>query len=271
MVRIALILALGFSLVGCRSTPSADPTWWNPGTWFSGSAGRSVDKAHRDLEAKDAELDSRERDLIKVAQGEILKTETALKSAPASRPVAIATDSAQSAGLALGQAVGPISKLERIELERLVEGLLSENEEIRIRAEATAASRKADLDALVEVHAKALAEKQEALEKLAASEGKLRESFDRENALANKYRNAKFLVITLIVLSLAGFALSIYFRVTGLNFAGSVVRAVDRFKSSNTEVSSAPAVEDLLDWLSKSMNDGQKKTVKQIRAKNSLK
>lgn len=171
-------LALVLPLSGCATGSSAK--WYAPATWFSAAPAAKLDRAISTEEtARHA--------VIRSAQKSAHTTAAALASAPASRPVALATETNTATVALLDQAAGPMQADELSRLRATVAGLLSDNADLRARAEA---QRAADARSIGEVSA-ALA-KAEAASEAAAS--KLRIAFDRENALANELRGQRALL-----------------------------------------------------------------------------
>lgn len=259
---VVLVAAASLFLSGCQTRPSADPTWWNPGTWFSGSEGRAVKRAQSNVEWAQSEVDDKREVLIKTAQKEAIKTDAAIHLADPSRPVEVASRSSAKTLIALSEAVGPVSAAERQVLIGLVGELVSENEDIRLAAEDR--NRKAEdlLDDQVQQLVRSRKELAKLESKLLERTTQLEVAFVRENALANKYRNAKFIIIALAVLAVIVAIVAAYFRFTGMSAVGSLVSGIERFKSdSNPEW-----VESLLTDLSMSMNDRDKKLVRKVRS-----
>lgn len=184
-------------LSGCATGP-AGSTWWNPGTWFSHHAAASVDSAA-------VKVDKKEDAAVKAAQTEVVKTGEALEAAPPSREVELAKRFNGNAETLLAQATGPLSLGDSAALKALVRDLRSETAATREKAEK--AQKKAE-ESLSELSA----DLQEAQGKLAKAETNLRAAFERENALANKYRNIRFVAVGAVVLSLVLGGLWLYVR-----------------------------------------------------------
>lgn len=174
----AAVLVPVLLLSGCASSTGAK--WYAPATWFSHAPADKVDRA------QDKEEVARHA-VVKAAQRSAHSTAAALASAPASRPVAVASDSAALTVALLDQAAGPMQAEDLAKLRVTVAGLLSENAEIRAKAEA---QRAADEQSIGEVSA-ALAKAEAASEAAAA---KLRTAYERENALANELRTQRALL-----------------------------------------------------------------------------
>jgi hypothetical protein len=165
------------SLTGCTTAPGSK--WYAPATWFSHAPADRVDRA------QDKEEVARHA-VVKAAQRSAHSTAAALAVAPASRPVAVAADSNASAVALLDQAAGPMEAQDLASLRATVAGLLSENAEIRAKAEAQRATEARTIGEVSAALAKAEAKSEEAA-------GKLRTAYERENALANELRSQRAL------------------------------------------------------------------------------
>ncbi len=169
----ACLLALIVLLSGCTASPGK--SWWNPATWRSAKES----SAHATAQSQTA----KQRDaLLKEAQKATHETSQALAAAPESRPVAVATESNQSATQLLDQALGSLPLDEQTRLRERVAALLSENEAIRTAAERERAAARTTAAEFSRLYETARAAEIKATADLAAA-------FTRENALADKYRN----------------------------------------------------------------------------------
>lgn len=173
------IVALWLLLVtGCGTTGGA--RWYAPATWWSSRPAANVDKAHaQESNARDA--------VIKAAQKATHETQIALASAPASRPVAVASDSNNSAVALLDQAAGPLDAADLARIRQTIVGLLSDNAALRAAAEKDRAREQGNIAEVSAALSRAEA-------KSTAAEDKLRTAFDRENALANELRSQRALL-----------------------------------------------------------------------------
>lgn len=178
-MRHVFTITTALLLTGCTTSQSG-VRWYAPATWFSHAPADKVDRA------QDKEEIARHA-VVKAAQRSAHTTAAALAAAPTSRPVAVAADSAASTVALLDQAAGPMQAEDLAKLRATVAGLLSENAEIRAKAEA---QRAADARSIGEVSA-ALAKAEAASEAAAA---KLRTAYERENALANELRTQRALL-----------------------------------------------------------------------------
>lgn len=174
----ALLIGVAILSAGCASGDGAK--WYAPATWLSHRPADVADRAAK-VEA------TAERAAVKAAQRATHETAYALAVAPASRPVEVATSANEVARGLLDQVAGPMSVDETARLRQLVADLLSENAEVRAAAEK---QRATDAANVAEVSQK-LARAQSAVD---AAAGKLREAFERENALANELRAQRALM-----------------------------------------------------------------------------
>lgn len=179
---IAFILCFS----GCASTGTGRH-WWVPTTWFSSSEATKVSK----LEDR---VDTSRDQLIKAAQKTSHETQEALAAAPASRPVDVAVESNNQTVAVLDQAAGPLTANEVVGLRNRVANLLSENAEVRAKAEKERAKDRETIGDLSDKLAKVQA-------KLDAAESKLPDALRREAAIANKYRTLMWGAGCLLVLA----------------------------------------------------------------------
>jgi hypothetical protein len=164
-----LILAL---TGGCAS---AGGHWWAPRTWFSSRPASIVTAATGAVNtSKDQAVSS--------ARSEVTKASIALLSAPASRPVAIASPAVANAQALLDQVAGPMTASDLTELRKLVSDLLSDDTAVRQAAE----GKQADADSKIAEISSKLSEREAALSE---AQAKLKDAFTRENLLADTYRS----------------------------------------------------------------------------------
>lgn len=219
-MRQALATATLLVLTGC-STPSGGARWYAPATWFSHAPADTVDRAQNKEEAA-------RHAVVKAAQRSAHSTATALAAAPASRPVAVAADSNAATVALLDQAAGPMQAEELARLRATVAGLLSENAEIRAKAEA---QRAADARSVGEVSA-ALAKAEAASEAAAA---KLRTAYERENALANELRTQRALLWIAAAVALLLAAGWVYARFALGGIPNAVGAGLSRLRAANPQ------------------------------------
>lgn len=165
-------------LSGCANGNGA--RWYAPASWFSHAPADAVDAtAKKEDAARNA--------VIKAAQKSSHETSFALAAAPASRPVAVATDLNASTVALLDQAAGPLDAETVARLRSLVAGLVSDNAALRESAQAQQAKEQRTISDVSAALAKAET-------KSDAAEAKLRAAFDKENALANELRSQRALL-----------------------------------------------------------------------------
>ncbi len=207
-MKTAALIALSLVLTGCASTSGA--RWYNPGTWFSGSEGRAVVRTEGKVEAASNEV-------LKAAQKTAHETQLALVAAPESRPVEVARESNDATVSALDQIAGPLTVAEVAGLRAQVAGLLSEVATQRAEAEQARQERRETL-------AEASTAIDELRAKLAAQQQQLKAGFERENAVANAYRNVKFALFGTAALALIAFVGLTYLRLA----YGGIPQAIGR-------------------------------------------
>lgn len=199
-------------LSGCATRTGTGVKWYAPATWFSHAPADRVDAAEaRENEAK--------KKAVKAAQKLAHETQIALREAPDSRPVAAATESNDTVVALLDQAADPLDAATLAALRKNVSDLLSDNAALRQSAEKLRAETQRSVASL----SLALSSAQKATE---AAQGKMREAFERENALANELRTERWwswfwriLLGALSVLFLAGW---FYVRFTLGGMPGAV-------------------------------------------------
>lgn len=174
----ALIFVLILLTAGC--TTGAKAHWWSPGTWFSHSEATAVDRTAQ-------QQDTAREEALARAQHAAYAVEAALAAAPASRPVEVASQFNEQAVALLDQALGAIKLEDLAKLRATVRGLLSENAAIRAAAEQDRATDAAEAAKISARLAATQAAHQAALKSLRAG-------FERENELANEYRNIEAVV-----------------------------------------------------------------------------
>jgi hypothetical protein len=216
----ALAIAI---LGGCATRPGA--TWWNPTTWFSGSEGRAVAR----LEAR---TDRAEAALLKEAQRTAHETSLALVTAPESRAVDVARDSASATVVALDQLAGPLTAGDVERLRAQVAGLLSEVATTRAAAEAERRLRRDEL-----------AEASAAIDRLRldlrSAQADLQTAFTRENVLANQFRNARlalYATAAATALAIAGIA---YLKVAYGGIPQAIGRGLTELRLRNPQAGDA--------------------------------
>jgi hypothetical protein len=231
---VLALLVLVLLLSGC-STSTTGARWYAPASWFSAREANASDRA-------DAKQDKARASAIHAAQRATHETAEALAAAPASRPVEVATESNASAVALLDQAAGPLTAAELAAVRKQVAGLLSDNAKLRAEAERARDKTRADDAALSERLAKADAA-------VLAAGAKLREAFDRENALANELRGQRALAWILGGVALVAAAAWGYVQITlgGMPAALGVARRAIEAKSPELAAAVAPYYAAALD------------------------
>lgn len=227
----ACLLGALLTLTGCAT--STGSKWYAPTTWFSHAPADTVDKA-------EATQDKARSAAVKAAQRATHETAEALAVAPTSRPVEVATESNASAVALLDQAAGPLTAAEVATIRKQVAGLLSENATLRADAERTRTATRADAAKLSDRLAAADAA-------VLAAGAKLRDAFERENALANELRSQRALAWILGSVAVLGAAAYLYVRFALGGIPGAVGGALRTLRASNP--SAADALTPLLDGL----------------------
>lgn len=249
MTRLLAIVAL-LTLTGCVS-PKKGATWYNPATWFKHSEATAADKARVSTETAKTEQDAARDQLIKDAQKDVAAATHALASAPASPPAALAKTLNARAGDSLAQAVGGLLPDIMTALRKMVDDALSADATRRAAGEKALQTRDAENAALAKQLAEADAKLADLQSKLAAKEADLRAAFDRENAVANAYRNEKFLRWAAIIggatLSLILGAAYLYARFALGGIPGAIGKGMAVLRARDPDTASV--VEQVFDGL----------------------
>jgi regulator of replication initiation timing len=230
-IALVLLSTLCALAGGCASGTGAK--WYAPASWFSHAPAGAVDRA-------EAKQDAAREAAVKAAQRATIETAEALAAAPASRPVEVATESNAAAVALLNQAAGPLSVADLAALRKQVAGLLSENATLRAEAEKSRTAARAHDAALSERLAQADAA-------VAAAGAKLRDAFERENALANELRSQTALAWILGGVALLGCVAYVYVRFALGGIPGAVGGALRTLRAQNP--TAADALTPLLDGL----------------------
>lgn len=241
-----------FLLVGC-STPGAGSgvTWYNPTTWFSGSAGRESAKigAQRDT-AKDKAIEE--------AKLSAHETDEALKGVPESRSTDVARDSNDTTVQLLDQATGVPSSKQLNEIKEKVRLLTSELATERAEGEKL---RKADQDRVDKLSGR-LAELETAKAK---ADKDLAAAFERENTLANQLRNERwwswFWRIAIGSAAIIGFAGWVYVRLTLGGLPTALGKSISHLRTSNPAIA-----EQLTGVLDVNLSPAEQKMIAMISA-----
>lgn len=229
LVALPLIL-----LTGC-ATSTTGARWFAPATWFSGAPATAVDKA-------EDKQDAARRLAIKAAQKSVHETAEALAVAPDSRPVEVATEANSSALGLLDQAAGPLTASDLTQIRKQVAGLLSDNAKLRAESEKARDKTRESDAALSDKLAKAD-------DAVMVAGAKLREAFERENALANQLRSQHALIWILGVIAVIAGLGAIYVKIMygGLPAALGVARRAMETQAPDLAAAVAPFYSAALD------------------------
>lgn len=216
-----IVVILGLLAAGCAHNPGAagSVTFWNPTTWFSGSAGREADRADQKQAAAEAKV-------IEAAQRTAHETVEALASAPSSRPVEVARESAGVTVSLLDQAAGPLTAADSAAIREQVRKLLSDNAALRREGEQARQDSREMIGALSEKLAKAEAGKEAATKDLQAA-------FARENELANTLRNQRFIIWAVVIAAVLGYVGLLYLRLAYGGIPNAIGRGLSELRAKD--------------------------------------
>lgn len=222
-----LLVALCLALAGCASAPrDTGVRIWNPLTWFSRAEANAADSAEAKLgEARAKRADARD-DVLRAAQRAAHETSLALLSAPASRPVDVATEAAGHATANLDQALGALPAETLAAIRKQVEALVSDNAALRAEGERLrAAQRASDYETAAKLTAAAKrATDAEAVADAARRD--LRQAYDRESALANELRAQQFQTWLARAATVAATLAALAYRANAFGLADGVARGL---------------------------------------------
>lgn len=150
-MRLIAVLLAAITLTGCSTQGGKFLGWFGVG----GREAKKVEKQEAVVEKQETKVDEAaekarvEREsLLKKVQESALVTDLAVAAAPESRPVAVARVASGDVVAGLDQALEPLTVIARNKLKLMVEGLLSENLEIRAKAETDAQAARGQLEAV---------------------------------------------------------------------------------------------------------------------------
>jgi hypothetical protein len=263
-MKRALTVAAVLILAGCGTT-GTNARWYNPTTWFSGSEGRAVDKAEKKEEKAQQTVERKEDAAIHAATVEVLKASVSAQSLPKSRPSEITTRFISN-GMSLLQQVSPLTATENMDAISVVQGLLSEEAAKREAAEAKQAQAESNLTRVSNELTASRAALASAQADLAAKEDALRKAFDRENALANKYRNVVFGCYALIGVAVLLAGVSLYLRI-GLGSVGAALHGLPSLIGADNAAKVVSNLDGATDWLHQGLIAAGKAKAHQLEAK----
>lgn len=257
-------LALMLALTGCSATTGTNVKWWSPGTWFSGSEARSADRARAEETKAEKAVDDKHAKAVHSAAVEVFKASISAQALPDGNPKDLTVRFIGN-GLGLLQQTTPLTSVESSEAVKIVQGLLSDQVELRKSAQAKQLEAEG---ALSRVSSELESAKSELLKASAKSEAKdveLRKAFARENALANEYRNIKaalWIVSGLAVLAILGW---LYARFMLGGIPGALGQTLAVIGQKN-----APLADELRSSLDTFLNRHEQSTIFKAYAKASL-
>jgi hypothetical protein len=208
-MKRALAILMVIAMAGCLSpNRKSEFSVLKPWTWRTDAESNLADNQDK--------LTQSERDLVKAAQVEHVKTVTALGAAPSSEPVDLARRTAGNTDSMLAQAAGPVTVGDATAAREIATSLMSDDPEARVKAEAQQARVEADYAKLADANARLQAANQKLTGELSAAYLKEREDADFKHKVY-------WIAGGLLVLWIGGNVLSIAARV---NPAFSGVAAV---------------------------------------------
>jgi len=209
-----------FLLTGCST--GSGVRWYAPATWFSGAPASNVDQAGSKVETAEAKA-------VKAAQKSAHETQVALLTVPESRSTDVAIESNDTTVTLLDQVAGPLSAKDAAKIREMVNGLVSENSELRAEAEK---ERKKAREVTSEISDKL----NKARSELGQAQDKLRIAFERENELANQLRSQRALFWISVVVGILGFAGWIYVRLTLGGLPTALGKSLNELRASSPDV-----------------------------------
>jgi hypothetical protein len=172
------------------ATSEGHATWWNPTTWGKNRPAERVDAAREQIAEREAVLSAAQTEAIRAARDEAHKTDAALELAPAdNKAVAVAKRTNTNATFILDDLAGAPDARQIAEIKQLVQGLVA-GLPAALKAQAQAEQQLEDTSQQLKQAQTDLADAHKAL---GAANAQLRESWDREHALANTLRNERLM------------------------------------------------------------------------------
>jgi len=246
MRTLALIFILLLS--GCATGTGV--RWYAPATWFSHAPAAKVDNAVAKVEkASDA--------VVKAAQKSAHETQMALVTVPTSRSTDVAIQSNDTTVALLDQVAGPLSAGDLAKIRETIAGLTSENAELRAKAER---EREQSIASINDVSNRL----KTAVSKADYANAKLRDAFEKENALANELRvqRALFWIAGGVAILLG--AAWIYVRLTIGGLPTALGRSLNSLRARDPQ---AAAI--LTDTLDVHLSPSEQALIRLIAAKQS--
>jgi len=169
-----IIAILLFILGGCSTTSSNNKSILSPSTWFS-------DRPLIKLEDNEEKLEDKKKLALEKVQDANLEAKLSLSAGTQPRNIEVALHSLNTGYLLLNQVVGPISTERFEKIQKYVLELLSDNAKVLKNALEERDARDKNINKLS-------TSIDELTQKNAELTGKLKDGFERENALANSHR-----------------------------------------------------------------------------------
>jgi hypothetical protein len=260
MKRAVLISCL--LLVGCAGPNSH---WYNPLSWGSHREAGAVDSAVKKEEKAAQVVDRKEDAAVHAATVEMFKASVSAQSLPKSRPSEITTRFISN-GLSLLQQVSPLTATENMDAISVVQGLLSEEAVKREAAEKKQAEAESNLVRVSNELTASKAALSAAHADLSAKEAALRQAFDRENALANKYRNLTFGFYAAIAIVVILAAIALYLRI-GLGSVGAALHVLPALIGVDNAAKVVSNLDGATDWLHQGLIAAGKAKAAELEAK----
>lgn len=195
---------------------------WVPTSWRL--AGTATEKAEKKEEKRDDARDA----LTAKARESAHKASAAMTSPQSDRRDKIASEYLDEAVAALDQSLGAPQAGDLAKWRKLVADLLSENTEVRRKAEEQRSKDSAELARL----ARKLSDSEEALDR---AEKKVREYAEENARIADYLRKAVWAVIGLGLLSVIGFAFSLYVKFALGGFPSAVSAALSQLDTTHPD------------------------------------
>lgn len=244
------ILAVIFILLFSGCATGSGWKFYAPATWFSHAPAAKVDNAVAKVEkASDA--------VVKAAQKSAHETQMALVTVPASRSTDVAIQSNDTTVALLDQVAGPLSAGDLAKIRATIAGLTSENAELRAKAER---EREQSIASINDVSNRL----KTAVSKADYANAKLRDAFEKENALANELRvqRALFWIAGGVAILLG--AAWIYVRLTIGGLPTALGRSLNSLRARDPQ---AAAI--LTDTLDVHLSPSEQALIRLIAAKQS--
>jgi regulator of replication initiation timing len=213
LVTALVLTALAFAFTGCSTAPAGSGLlgWWTA-------------RGERAAAQAETKVTASESAILQRAQERVQEAVVALLTAPASRPVEVASEATAQASALLAQVNGPLTVAQLASVRQQVEALLSDNAALRAEGERLRAEKR-QADATASEQLTALRTQLEAADLRAA---KIAATNARTAAL---YLRAKWAAAGLGALTLLATAGGIYLKLASGNATaatGELLALIDR-------------------------------------------